>query len=257
MSDAHKLRNAAFAARAQREAAEAAGSQASYGLRDAVGLPESQLPGPLVDLLKDTVAAAPWQTRCRVITWMHPVGPAALETIPAAIRPSAIAMVAWALVRYEHTPVGPYDEIAATLIPEGGDGYGHIPFIAVDSYPSIIGGRANWLLPKSLARFVWSEDGLSANVTADAPAKPGWSLTVSTAPSGDPSPVEMPNHVQQVSTAGAVRRFDGAMAGTMWSASVTVDAVAEGPVSALLIPGSYQGSVLTDCTFNVGPLNAV
>jgi hypothetical protein len=46
------------------------------------------------------------------------------------------------------------------LIPDGGDGYGHIPFIVVDLLPSIVGGRVNWLLPKALARF--AEGALAA-----------------------------------------------------------------------------------------------
>lgn len=257
MSDAHKLRNAAFAARAKREAEEAAGPTTTYAVTEAVGLPETNLPAVLVDLLPKSVPAAPWRTQCQVTTWMHPATPAALEAFPAPIKPDGSAMVAWALVRYDQTPVGPYNEIAATLIPDGGDGYGHIPFIAVDSYPSIVGGRANWLLPKSLARFVWSEDGLAVNVTADAPAKPGWSIIVGIAPAGDATPMEIPNRVQQVSTAGQVRRFDGSLAGSMCPAAVVVDAVAEGPLAALLESGTYEGTIVTDCNFSVGGLDPV
>ena len=255
MSDASKLRNAAMAARAKREAEDAAGKTGAYEVTDAVGLPETHLPPALLQLLPHKVAPAPWRTQCQVVTWMHPVTPAALEAIPAAIRPAGIALAAWALVRYDQTPVGAYNEVAVTLLPDGGDGYGHIPFIAVDSYPSIVGGRKNWLLPKSLARFVWSEDGLSANVTADAPAKPGWSITVSVSPAGDPTALAIPSNVQQASTGGAVRKFTGTMAGSMQPASVNVDGVAEGPLAALLVSGSYNGTLLTDCTFDVGGLN--
>ncbi|HWC33502.1 MAG TPA: acetoacetate decarboxylase family protein [Mycobacteriales bacterium] len=257
MSDASKLRNQAFAARAKREAEEAAAAAgaSAYGVADAVGLPETTLPAELVRLLPDKVARAPWRTQCRVMTWMHPVAPAAVEALPAPIRAAGIALAAWALVRYENTPVGPYDEVAVTLLPQAGDGYGHIPFIAVDSYPSIVGGRANWLLPKSLARFVWSEDSLSANVTADAPAKPGWSLTVSATPWGETTGAAIPSNVQQVSARGAVRRFTGTMTGSMQPAAVNVDAVAEGPLAALLVSGRFDGTLITDCHFDVGPLN--
>jgi hypothetical protein len=259
MSDAHKLRNAAIAARQKREAeaAAAATGASTYQVGDAVGLPESTLPAALINLLPEKVAGAPWRTQCRVVTWMHPVAPAALEAFPPPIRPAGTAIAAWALVRYEHTPVGPYDELAVTLLPEGGDGYGHIPFIAVDSYPSIVGGRVNWLLPKSLARFVWSEDSASVNVTADAPAKPGWSLTLNVTPWGDTSPVAIPSNVQQVSTAGAVRRFTGSMAGAVQSAAVNVEGVAEGPLATLLVSGRYDGTLITDCNFEVGGLKPV
>jgi hypothetical protein len=257
MSDASKLRNAAIAARQKREAEDAAAvsGTTTYGVADAVGLPESVLPVQLVQLLPEKVAGAPWRTQCRVITWVHPVAPAAVEALPAPIRSAGISLAAWALVRYEHTPVGPYDELAVTLLPEAGDGYGHIPFIAVDSYPSIVGGRTNWLLPKSLARFVWSEDSLNANVTADAPAKPGWSLTINTTPSGLPNAAAIPSNVQQVSAAGAVRRFTGTMTGAMQPASVNVEGVAEGPLAPLLVSGRYDGTLLTDCAFEVGGLN--
>jgi len=232
-------------------------SRAPYSVTAAAGLPETELPNALVDLLPPSVAGAPWRTRCRVATWMHQVDESALDAFPKVIRPDGIALVAWALVRYEHTPVGPYDEIAATLIPDGGDGYGHIPFIAVDSYPSIVGGRTNWLLPKSLARFVWSKDNLSANVTADAPAKPGWSINVTVWPTGEATKQKIPNQVQQVSVDGEVRRFDGQIAGSMQAATVTVDGVAEGPLSTLMVSGSYAGTVLSDCKFEVGALNPV
>jgi hypothetical protein len=256
MSDASRLRNQAFAARAKREAEEAAAvTGAPYGVLDACGLPETALPAALVQLLPHKVAGAPWRTQCQVITWMHPIDAAALEALPASIRHDGVALAAWALVRYAQTPVGPYDEVAVTVIPGGGDGYGHIPFIAVDSYPSIVGGRVNWLLPKALARFVWAENSLSANVTADAPAKPGWSLTVTATPSGNATTAAIPSNVQQVSTGGTVRRFTGTMSGTMWPASVSVDGVAEGPLATLLVSGQYDGTVIADCDFEVGGLN--
>ncbi len=57
-------------------------------------------------------------------------------------------------VRYERTPVGPYSEIIGfTALCRGAAVVGHVPFIAVDSYASIVGGRANWSLPKTLACF--------------------------------------------------------------------------------------------------------
>ena len=66
---------------------------------------------------------------------------------------------------------------------------------------------------------------------------------------------QIPNKVQQVSTDGEVRRFDGNLAGSMRSASVTVDGVAEGPLSTLLRAGTFDGTILSDCRFEVGALN--
>lgn len=227
---------------------------APYGLTAAAGLPETQLPDSLVAQLPETAAPAPWHTKCQVVTWHHPAGEAAIETFPDAIRPNAVALIAWALVRYVDTPVGPYSEIAATLMPDDGDGYGHIPFIVVDSLPSIVGGRANWLLPKALARFDWSDDGLSVSVTSDQPATPGWSIAVQCLPTDAAFPASLPSHVQQVSTDGAVGRVDSELAGSLAAAAIHVDGHADGPLAALLRPGHYDGSILRDCEFNVGPL---
>ena len=105
--------------------------------------------------------------------------------------------------------------------PDGGDGYGHIPFIVVDSLASIVGGRANWLLPKALARFDWlstdSAAGSEGSVTivGEQPAKPAWSITVQFSTSGEASPLSLENHVQQVTNDGDVHRFDGEMTGQL------------------------------------------
>jgi hypothetical protein len=227
----------------------------TYAVTEAAGLPETRLPDDLLTRLPAAVAGAPWHTSCQVLTWLHPLDDAAIEVFPDAIRPESLAMVAWALVRYTDTPVGPYSEVAATLIPNGGDGYGHIPFIVVDSLPSIVGGRANWLLPKALSRFDWSEDGRSVTATSDQPAEPAWSMTVSFQQPGGGSPVAIPNHVEQVTTDGVVRRFDGTINGNLAGVKIVVEGHADGPLAALLRPGSYDGSIMTDCEFDVGPLN--
>lgn len=227
---------------------------APYPVTAAVGLPETVLPDSLVAQLPSSAAGAPWHTKCRVMTWLHSVDEAALDTLPPELRSAGISVVAWALVRYADTPVGPYDEVAATLLPADGE-YGHIPFIVVDSLPSIVGGRANWLLPKALAEFDWDDNDDAVTIRGHLPATPEWSMRVSFEASGDASPVEVPNHVQQVSTDGEVRSFDGLMTGAMRSAAVTVDGHADGPLSSLLVPGRYDGTMLTDCEFSVGPLN--
>lgn len=228
---------------------------APYAVTDAVGLPETHLPADLLARLPESVAGAPWRTKCRVVSWLHPVDAAALAAFPAQIRPESVAVVAWALVRYADTPVGPYDEVAATLMPE--DGTGHIPFIMVDSLPSIVGGRTNWLLPKALAGFTWSDDDLSVAIAPEAPATPAWWIEAKVEPSGDSTPLEMPNRVQQVSTSSEVGVFEGQMSGLLQPATVTVLGHADGPLSALLVPGRYDGTLLTDCEFNVGGLNPV
>lgn len=227
---------------------------ARYDVATALGLSETVLPASLVDRLPDvaTVAAAPWATKCHVVSWLHPIDADALATMPEPIRRDGLSVVAWALVRYDETPVGPYNEIAATLLPD--DGVGHIPFIVVDSLPSIVGGRANWLLPKALANFAWSDDHRAVSINPVEPATPAWSVSVQITPSGDATPLTIPSKLQQVSTDGYVGGCEGTMEGAMRSATVTVEGHADGPLSALLKPGSYDGTMQTDCTFTCGPL---
>jgi Acetoacetate decarboxylase (ADC) len=228
-----------------------------YPVTAAVGIAETRLPDALVDQLPAQVAPAPWHTKdCRVTTWMHLLDTSALEVYPPEIRPASIAMVAWALVEYGDTPVGPYSELAATLIAGDGEEYAHIPFIVVDSLPSIVGGRANWLLPKALARFDWSADKLAVSIASEQPAAPVWSVRVGITLADDASELTVPNHLQQVSTDGDVRRFDGEITGTVRGARIEVEASATGTLGLLLKSGSYDGTMITDCDFRMGALNS-
>jgi hypothetical protein len=61
---------------------------------------------------------------------------------------------AGALISYADTPVGPYHEvIGMVIVRHGARLLVHVPFIAVDSPTSLVGGRVNWALPKTLADF--------------------------------------------------------------------------------------------------------
>lgn len=64
------------------------------------------------------------------------------------------------LVRYNDSPVGPYDELL--LVPGcyqfGDTTYYRISQIYVSSMASVINGRRNWNVPKKLARFQWREN---------------------------------------------------------------------------------------------------
>jgi len=227
---------------------------APYAVTAAAGLPETDLPDSLLSRLPESVAPAPWNTKCQVVTWHHPADAAAIETFPPAIRPSGVALVAWALVRYAETPVGPYSEIAVTVLPDDGDGYGHIPFIVVDSLPSIVGGRVNWMLPKALAGFDWSDGDLSVNIVSEVPEQPEWRISVRCTPEDTAMPATLPSHVRQAGVDGAVGHVDSELVGSLAAAAVVVDGEATGPLGALLRPGGYDGAILRDCEFNVGPL---
>ena len=123
--------------------------------------------------------APPWVCRVEALLWWHRAVPAAAvaagaaEHGPLAGRRLSYVTVG-AFVRYLDSPVGPYSEVfAAPVWVAGRLGLpsATVPFIAVDSVPSIHGGRAHWALPKVPASFNWQSP-----VTASATGE-GWSVS--------------------------------------------------------------------------------
>lgn len=224
----------------------------THPISDAAGTAETQLSAGFVERLPATAAAAPWRTRCALTVWWHRPRRETAEVLPAALRDLPIAVVLWTLVRYTETPVGPYDEIAAVVSFRGRNPV-HIPFITVDSPASIVGGRANWLLPKALAGFEW--DGLGATVTPVEPADPAWALETRVSRSRLGLPLIAAYQVQQVSAAdGRPRRFGARMSGLAHPARVRVEGSAAGPLEALLRTGDHRGFHVDHGRFAAKPL---
>jgi hypothetical protein len=67
--------------------------------------------------------------------------------------------------------------------------------------------------------------------------------------------MSIPNHVQQADTDGVVREFDGSLSGSMTAATIEVEGFADGPLATLFSPGRFDGTIMSDCEFDVGPLN--
>ena len=85
--------------------------------------------------------------------------------LPASLRSWRPLLLVTSLVHYDQTPVGAYDEVVASVILlRGRHWVAHVPFIAVDSEASIVGGRVNWALPKTMAAF---EGRPAAGATTD------------------------------------------------------------------------------------------
>lgn len=130
------------------------------------------LPGP--------TPPPPWRCRVSALLWWHRAAPAAAAALPEGLRGRrAVPLTVAAFVRYDETPVGPYAEVfAAPLLVAGAHGLPGVavPFIAVDSVPSLRGGREHWGLPKALATFALDEKRgalVGATATGD-----GWSVRV-------------------------------------------------------------------------------
>jgi hypothetical protein len=172
-------------------------------LLDLPGVVESTLPEAVLAQLPASTPPPPWDCRVRAVVWVQrgqvplPAGsPWQGRTLP---------LVLGAFVEYLDSPVGPYREVfAGPLLRGRGRPAVHIPFIAVDSVPSVHGGRAHWGLPKALASFggdvgagrvAASGDGWSVHVEAGAWACRCrcWRPSPTTRwPGGPPSPSAAP-----------------------------------------------------------------
>ncbi len=68
-----------------------------------------------------------------------------------------------ALVHYDHSPVGPYNELALAVLTRRGPSVVQMP---VTSPASMIGGRRIWGFPKTLAELNWQRNGERITFTA-------------------------------------------------------------------------------------------
>jgi hypothetical protein len=151
---------------------------AELALADACAVPESRVPADLLASLPLTTSAPPWHCRLRAVVWVQRAVAPLPSGSPYAGR--ALGLTVGAVVDYLDTPVGPYREVfAGPLLRARGWPTLHVPFIAVDSTPSVSGGRAHWQLPKVLAGFSGDVGAGSATVTGD-----GWSVGVAAAARG-------------------------------------------------------------------------
>jgi hypothetical protein len=152
-------------------------------LLDLPAVVESALPEALLAQLPAGTPPPPWDCRVRATVWLQR-GTAPLPAgSPYAGRVLPVTLAAF--VDYLESPVGAYREVfAGPLVRRAGRPAVHIPFIAVDSLPSVHGGRAHWGLPKAVARF--DGDVGTGRVRADGD---GWSVAVQAAPSGLPVPL--------------------------------------------------------------------
>ena len=192
----------------------------------------------------------PWPAAVRATLWWHRSTAAARAVGPGgATVPMTLAM----MVDYLDSPVGPYREILASpVLRAPGRRIGvlprmAIPFIAVDSEPSVHGGRAHWSLPKVPAEF-------GGDVHGDFAASSGaWRVTTSTRPRGPRLPIAGALGFAQPGDDGrglvtASARLRGHFR------YARVDVAAGGPTLAdWLAPGTHHGIVITDGRMTTGP----
>ena len=223
-----------------------------HTLQEIEGVAESDLADEDAARLPGKAVPAPWATVLDAVVWFHRAAPGAAERLPAALRnrPS-LPVTVGALIRYRDTPVGPYREVLASpsllLGPRGPEAC--VPFIAVDSLPSVHGGRENWALPKTLARFDWP-DQPRGGFELDAEGR-GWSVHATVRARPRRLPFAAISRNRQVTPAGAEITFGSSWRGRARLASVELET--RGPtLPGWLCSGHHPALVLDAASVVVG-----
>jgi hypothetical protein len=222
-------------------------------LQDVEGVAESALHDADAARLPPTSAPPPWTTVLDAVVWFHRAAPTAADHLPGRLRGRrALPVTVGALIRYRETPVGPYHEVLASpaLLLGGRGPEAAVPFIAVDSLPSVHGGRENWALPKTLARFDWPAEP-RGGFELDAEGE-GWSVhaTVRSRPRALPFAAVTRN--RQVTPAGEEIVFDSRWRGPARLASVELET--RGPtLPGWLRSGRHPALLLEGARVQVGP----
>jgi Acetoacetate decarboxylase (ADC) len=207
------------------------------------------LPETVVDVLPDSTPGAPWTVTMSSLLWMQRALPAARRALtpPLEARPG-FAVTSCGFIRYDDSPVGPYSEVMASpcLARGGKRGHVHVPFIAVDSVPSVHAGRAHWALPKVLATFHRPDD---RTVRAEGD---GWSLSARVVRRGPPIPLRGSATVAQVRPDGRIGIAPLRIRGRGRLALVAVEASADAPFAPWLASGRHLGVEVSRATMTVG-----
>jgi Acetoacetate decarboxylase (ADC) len=219
-------------------------------LRAVAGVPECDLDERVLDELPSDAPPGPWDD-CGfdAVLWFGRGNRAAAAAAGSKVADGGRALaVIGGLVSYRRTPVGAYREVLATVgLRRGRSARGTVPFMAVDSRDSLVGGRQNWSLPKSLARFT-GEPAAGRTMTAEGD---GWTVRATTRAFGPSYPVPMTGRLAQAWPDGQVRESILNGRGRARSAVVTVEVESAGDLAAWLRPGRHLGVVLVDSTFSL------
>lgn len=212
------------------------------------GVPETQLGGALVDRLPENLAPAPWACRCEAVVWLSRGGRAAAAATPSAVRGRALGVVG-GFVRYAETPVGAYDEVLGLVASAAGRrGWGSVAFMAVDSEASLVGGRTNWAMPKTLASFTGGV-GRGETFAATGADERRWRVSATPVRVGPALPVRLVGTARQQFPGGAVGAAHLTGRGRVRPALVQVEVASDGPLPAWLRPGRHLGAVIESGEF--------
>lgn len=215
------------------------------------GVPETALSDELLARLPDNLAPAPWECRFSGLVWSGRGGKAAQAALPARLCHARALATVGGFVRYEDTPVGPYDEVFGQVAShEGRKPWGSVTFMAVDSEASLVGGRTNWSMPKTLASFD-GEIGPKKTIAGWSEGPVRWRVEATPVAVGPRVTRGTSAQVRQEFADGVVRPCLMTGRGIMRPALIRVEVVSDGPLASWLRPGLHAGAVIESGTFSL------
>ncbi len=216
------------------------------------GVPETALSAALAAGLPLNQAEAPWECRCSALLWLGRGGRAAAAALPPGLAGSPALATVGGFVRYSATPVGPYDEVLGMVASRTGlRPWGNVAFMSVDSQPSLVGGRTNWAMPKTLARFE-GEPAPGRTMTGTGSDQIPWSVSASSRVIGPALPFKSKGTARQQFSDGRIGDSLLTFAGRVRPAIVTVEVSSAGTLPRWLRPGRHLGAVIEEATFTLG-----
>jgi hypothetical protein len=222
-----------------------------HDVRAVPGVPESTLDDATAASLPAEAPLAPWECDSSGIVWLSR-GRDVRSTLGELLPPNGkAAVVVGGMIAYQRTPVGEYREVFGGVgLRAGRDVSVSIPFMAVDSPASVVGGRQNWSLPKVIASFTGRPEARTMTASGD-----GWTVRVTARPIGPRLPVKTTGRVVQHFPDGALRSAILSGRAKSRPAIVTVEVTSSGQLASWLRPGRHLGAIMTGTTFTLPPMN--
>ncbi|OBK23265.1 hypothetical protein A5634_05680 [Mycobacterium asiaticum] len=184
--------------------------------------------------------------------WVGRGGRAAAAALPPSLSGSSALATVGGFVRYTDTPVGAYDEVLGMVGSRRGlRPWGNVAFMSVDSESSLVGGRTNWAMPKTLARFD-GELGDGRLITANSADEPSWTVSATPRVKGPAIPLKAKATARQQFADGRVGDSLLSFPGRIRPALVTVGVSSAGPLPTWLRPGLHLGAFVEEATFTLG-----
>ena len=148
--------------------------------------------------------------------------------------------------RFEHSPVGPYHELAVSRPARLGARPGMcVTTMVVDSHESRVGGRQNWGFPKELGTLHWEVSGDERSLTWEERK-----VQVRAVPGGPSLPVLVPMRALQRRADGMVL-VPGRLRGLARLSRVEIETRDDDPLAGLA--GPHRGLVISGLKLVVDP----